>query len=137
MAKREQLSSEQIQEELTRVEQELRQLTFDYNDNAKINDDLTKTIERKEAELAFKDQYVLELKNGNVAELEQLKWECEAVKERCNDQVNFHVNELHNLRIHKQRMFELQMENEKLQSSIKYLEENAEKQRRQHGKCSL
>lgn len=57
------------------------------------------------------------------------------MKERCNDQVNYHVNELHNLRIHKQRSQELQMENERLLSSVKYLEENAEKQLRQHGKA--
>ena len=74
MAKREQMSSEQINEELSRVEQELRQLTLDHNDTSKINDDLTKTIELKEMELASKDQFVLDLRNGNLAEMEQLKW---------------------------------------------------------------
>jgi hypothetical protein len=74
MAKRDQLSSEQINEELSRVEQELRQLTLDYVDTSKINDDLTKSIEQKELELLMKDKYLLELKSSNLAELEQLKW---------------------------------------------------------------
>ncbi len=55
------------------------------------------------------------------------------MKEKCNDEVNFHVNDLHNLRIHRQRMLELKLENERLASSIQYMEDNAEKQRKQHG----
>lgn len=74
MAKREQMNSEQMNEEFNRVEQELRQLTLDYNDTSKINDDLTKLIENKELELSGKDKFILELKNANIAELEQLKW---------------------------------------------------------------
>lgn len=67
------LSTEAILEETARIEEEIRQVQLQLNDTKTLNDDLVKSIERKEVELSSKEESLFHLREKNAAELEQIE----------------------------------------------------------------
>lgn len=67
------ITSEQFNEEFNRLDQELKLLQKELEDTLQLNDNFQKSIEQKGDELAFKDEYLMSLREKNAAEIEQLK----------------------------------------------------------------
>eukprot|EP01031_Cornospumella_fuschlensis_P028185 gene28185-34033_t len=125
-------ATEGYAEELAKVEQEISTLQIELSDAQKMNDELTKKIDKKEKELNMKEDKLHVMREKNHAELEQLQLEFQLEREKYNHEINFHESEVAMLRINKQRMEDLQTENERLQVAIVQMEEQIKQESQQH-----
>ena len=117
------MTNEQFQEEFNKLDEELKHLSIELADTQKINDEFVKGVEEKEIDLAKKDERLARLREKNLAELEQLELEKEALKESYKHEINYHTTVLENAKIQQQRFTELEHENFKLAESVRYLHE--------------
>jgi hypothetical protein len=117
------MTNEQYAEELSKVDQELKTLQHGLQDTLTVNDSLALGIEEKELELLKKEARIILLKEKNLAELQQLELERDASREHHRHEINCHIKSLDHLKTQQIRFNELELSNEKLFESIKYLSE--------------
>jgi chromosome segregation ATPase len=127
------LTQAEYAEELSKLDQELKLMQKELEDNLQLNDNFQKSIEEKGDELAHKDEFIMSLREKNAAELEQLRLEQESLNDNIVHEINFHTAEVQNLRVRRNRLQELVNENERLRDSIRFLEEKVNEDRHHHG----